>query len=322
MSNAFVRTLARSFLAFLLIAVAGSTARGAGDAAPPRSRDKRFAFADSLPGETVPAGRARLVLVREQMVRKDPLPPERLYVDGAPLALLPQASYVIADVAPGWHVLDGVLDAPPVALELRAGERALFRLREVIDAQDLIHRHWLLDDPAGTSTLIAEKELPLAITNAHGLKDLAGRRRVVRDAAADTASAPADTAEVLGFDNVWFEHPLDPLNLRRDFTLYTGRLEIGPDGIDYYMEKKRRDVRVEIRYADVVGLRFGGTRSAGVNPWIDLDYRTGTETLRASFADAGDQAPEATYNRMYSAIYARWQRQRSPDSTAAARDGH
>ena len=308
MPNAF--HLARPFLALLAIAVVSAPARG-DENFPPRSRDKRFAFADSAAGGAITPGRARLVLVREQMVRKDPLPPERLYLDGQPLALLPQVSFVLADVAPGWHVLDGVLDAPPVALECRAGERVLLRLREVIDAQDLIHRHWLLDDPAAADPLIAEKQLPIALTNARGTKDIAGKRRVVRDAVADTASAPPDTAQVLGFDNVWFEHPLDPLNLRRDFTLYTGRLEIGPDGIDYYMEKKRRDVRVEIRFADVVGLRFGGTRSAGINPWIDLDYKTGDETLRASFADAGDPTAEATYNRMYSAIYARWQRQRA-----------
>jgi hypothetical protein len=236
------------------------------------------------------------------------MPPERLYLDRRPLALLPQLSFVIADVAPGWHRFEGVLDMPACAIECRAGDVVLLRLREVIDAQDFVHSRWLLDDPATADALITEKELPIAITNERGLHEIQEKLRSLPAASdPDTISAPADTAQVLGFDNIWFEHPLDPLNLRHDFTLYSGRLEIGSDGIDYYMEKKRRDVRVEIRYADIVGLRFGGTRSAGVNPWIDLDYATGTATLRASFSDAGDAHPEATYNRMYSAIYARWQ---------------
>jgi hypothetical protein len=118
----------------------------------PKSHDKRFAFADSLPGATAPAGLTRLVLVREQRVRRDPMPPERLYLDRRPLALLPQVSFMIADVTPGWHRFEGVLDAPALVIDCHAGEVLLLRMREMIDAQECgasLRRHSAHAPPGG-----------------------------------------------------------------------------------------------------------------------------------------------------------------------------
>lgn len=290
------------------IAVATLLAAGAAPpagAAPVKSGDKRFTFDGAEPRLDPEPGRARLLLVREQVVRKNPMPPERLYLDQRPLGFLAQRTVVAADVDPGVHRLEGVLGCPPLVIECRAGTRVLLRLREVIDEHDAVRARWLLDDPDLASDLIAQMELRHAQATERGLAELAERRRTVsRGLAADSILAP-DPGAGLVVDEVWFEHPLDPLNLRRDFTTHTGTLTLGADAIHYELDRRNRGVRVSIPYRDIVGLRFGGTRAATFQPWIDLFYRSEDRTLQASFADSGPDS-EAGYNRMFGAIRARW----------------
>lgn len=276
------------------------------DAAPAASRDKRFAFTDTKPDLAPPASAGHLVLVREQIVRKNPMPPERLYLDARPLGYLPQRGVVVAEVGPGLHRLEGVLGCPPLVFEIGPGERVLLRLREVIDEQDAVRARWLLEDPDFAGDLIDQMELLNVQVTPRGLEELARRWRTVDVAMrADSILAPQAPGAALVIPEAWFEHPLDPLNWRRDFSTYSGRLEIGAREITYAMDRRNRDVRVAIPIADVVGLRFGGIRSAGVAPWLDLFYRSEGQTLRASFADAGPE-PEAGYNRMFGAIRTRW----------------
>lgn len=296
---------------FLALAATASLAT----AAPP-SRDRRFAFSDTTPDLSPSAERAVLCLVREQIVRRHPMPPERLYLDGVPLAYLPQRAVVATRVEPGVHRLEGVLGCPPLVISCAPGELVLLRLREVIDEQDAVRARWLLDDPELAEGLIAQGELlPVTLTE-RGREDLAKRWRTVDvSARPDSALAPADTGQAVTLDQVWFEHPLDPVNLRRDFTTYDGRLEIGSRAFSYAMDRSAKGVRFQIRFEDVVGLRFGGTRSSSAQPWLDLYYRSEGQTLRGSFADSGEN-PEGGYNRMFAALRSRWIRVR-PDSAAA-----
>ena len=275
-------------------------------AAPVPSRDKRFTFDDTKPVVVPTPGVARLCLVREQIVRKNPMPPEHLYLDGQPFAWLPQRGTVVAEVSPGLHRLEGVLGCPPLVLEIPAGEVVLLRLREVIDEQDAVRARWLLEDPDFAGDLFERMELYVTTTTPRGMEDLAKRWRTVKTAVrADTVLSPHDSTTVVGVDDVWFEHPLDPVNLRRDFTTYSGRLEVHPHALQYAADKRHRGTRVVIPMADVVGLRFGGTRSSTIQPWIDLFYRSEGQTMQASFADAGDES-ETGYNRMFAALRARW----------------
>ena len=286
-------------------------------AAPVPSRDKRFTFDDTKPVVVATPGVARLCLVREQIVRKNPMPPEHLYLDGRPFAWLPQRAVIVAEVSPGLHRLEGVIGCPPLVLECPAGEIVLLRLREVIDEQDAVRARWLLEDPDFAGDLFDRMELLTTTTTPRGLEDLAKRWRTVRsDVRADTVLSPHDSTTVVAVDDVWFEHPLDPVNLRRDFTTYTGRIEIHPHALQYAADKRHRGTRVVIPIADVVGLRFGGTRSATIQPWIDLFYRSEGQTLQASFADAGEES-ESGYNRMFAALRARWRSAQpaAPDTT-------
>lgn len=303
-------------LGAIAVSLAGNAA-----AAPVPSRDRRFTFDDAKPDLAPRPGVTRLVLVREQIVRKNPMVPERLYLDGQPLGWLPQRSVVVADVSPGTHRLEGIVGSPPLVIDCPAGEVVLLRLREVIDEQDAVRARWLLEDPEFAGDLVEQMELLTTTPTARGTADLVRRWRTVKkEARPDTVLAPDDSVTVVAVEEVWFEHPLDPVNLRRDFTTYAGRLEIGPREISYAADRRQRGVRVSIRYQDVVGLRFGGTRSATPQPWIDLYYRSEGETLRASFADAGAES-EAGYNRMFAAIRARWRAARPAEPEAAGTGG-
>lgn len=303
--------------AALALATIAAPLAGTAASAPVPSRDKRFLFDDAKPDLAPPSSGARLCLVREQIVRKNPMPPERLYLDGQPLGWLPQRSAVTTDLHPGLHRLEGIIGCPPLVFECRPGEIVLLRLREVIDEQDAVRARWLLEDPEFAGDLVEQMELLHVTTTARGTADLVRRWRTVKTASRpDTVLAPVDSVTVVAIDEVWFEHPLDPVNLRRDFTTYAGRMEIGPRQISYAADRRQRGVRVEIRYEDVVGMRFGGTRSATSQPWIDLYYRSEGETLRASFADAGAES-EAGYNRMFAAIRARWRAAHPAEPEAA-----
>src|SRR6185436_606615 len=195
--------------AFALGAMTTSFAAPA-SAAPVPSHDKRFTFDDTKPVVVATPGVARLCLVREQVVRKNPMAPEHLYLDGKPFAYLPQRGVVVADVPPGFHRLEGVLGCPPLVLECPADEVVLMRLREVIDEQDAVRARWLLEDPDFAGDLVEQMELLTTTTTPHGMEELAKRWRTVKvEARADTVRSPHDSSTVVAVDDVWFEHPLD-----------------------------------------------------------------------------------------------------------------
>jgi hypothetical protein len=269
-------------------------------------KDRRFTLLPDAPELAPLPDSTTLVLVREQYVRKDPLPPERLYLDGAPFAWLPQRSVVVARVAPGLRTLSGLFGAPDLVLGCGPGRIVLLRLREIIDEADRLRLRWLLDDPAGADDLLRGAALPRAVPTQRGLAELAKRApRGRTEAAPDTAGAPADTGLVLVRPEIWFEHPLDPLNLRRDFSILTGELTLGAGRLGYLLRQKRGEIRVSIPLDSVETVRFGGTRYVGTAPWIDVIYRDGARRWRASFADASPDNPEGTYNRIFGALSAR-----------------
>jgi hypothetical protein len=273
-----------------------------GPAAAPK--DRRFALVDATHALAPAADSSTLVLAREQYVRKNPLPPERLFLDGGPLGWLPQRSVVVARAAPGLRRLSGIFDAPDLVVSCAAGATVLLRLRETIDENDVLRMRWILDDPDAAPELLRASGLPRAVPSARGLAELA--KRASRHAAtgpADTATASPDA--ILAFPEMWFEHPLDPLNLRRDFSILTGTMRIDGPTLSYVLEQKRGEVRVEIPVDSIEVVRYGGTRFVGASPWIDVVYRDGGGRWRASFADARSGNPEATYNRIFGALAAR-----------------
>uniref|UniRef100_A0A832I3I5 Uncharacterized protein n=1 Tax=Eiseniibacteriota bacterium TaxID=2212470 RepID=A0A832I3I5_UNCEI len=286
---------------------AGALAALAAAGAPPRAeaaaRDWRYALHDSLPDLAAPPDSAVLVLVREQFVRKNPLPPERITLDGAPHAWLPQRAFHVARVAPGLRRLGGLFGAPDLVLGCAPGRTLLLRLRETIDEEDRLRMRWILDDPAVAPELVRAAALPLAVPTARGVAEIA--KRAARGASAappDTAGAPADTALTLSLAEIWFEHPLDPMNLRRDFSILTGELTLGGGRLAYLQRHRRGEVRVSIPLDSIESVRFGGTRYVGSAPWIDIVYREGAGRWRASFADASPANPEGTYNRIFGAL--------------------
>lgn len=297
------RRRARAALGAAALAAAAALAPAGTDAPGAAPRDRRFALVDSTPPLAAAPDSAVIVLAREQFVRKNPLPPERLYLDGAPLGWLPQQSAIVVAVAPGLHRLSGVFECPDLVVGCAPGETVLLRLRETIDDVDRLRLRWLLDEPAAAAGLLRGAALPLAVPSARGLADLAKRAGRPAGAAPDTAAALAPDGR-LAFPEVLFEHPLDPMNLRRDFSILTGALSLGGARLDYVERRVRGEVRISIPLDSVETVRFGGTRYVGRAPWLDVIYRDGDRRWRASFADAREESAEATYNRLFAALAA------------------
>ncbi len=305
-------------LAVLLGLASAIAPRPAANAEPlPSSVDKRYQLVDTLAAPAPDSSRAVLWLLREQFARKNALPPERLYLDGKPLTLLPQRSYFVTTLAPGTHALTGLVGAPTMRFEFLAGHAYLLRLRELVDEFDVLRSRWLFDQPSSAASLIAASELPAVRLTPKGEADLA--KKATNPWALGTALAARAVADS-GFTQILFEHPLDPLNLKREFSVYSGELELLQDGLRYYLQKRRSDVTVEIPYARITDLRYGGTRFAGTSPWIDVVYDSDEGPLRASFAPATTDEPEAVYNRLFTQLTERWRAARpSAEPGAAAR---
>jgi hypothetical protein len=289
----------------LLIAasLAGCSLAGQADAT-----DKRFALRDTVLAESAPADRAVLCVVREQFVRKNPLPPERLYLDGAPLGFLPQRSWLSVEVEPGLRRLSGVIGAPELVLDCRPGRLYLLRMREIVDERDVLSVSWVLDDPDLAGSLTGGAGLPRSVATTRGIKDLSGRPPRIPDRVDTLLAGPGGPPLVL--DNVWCEHPLDMMNLRRDFSVYTGRLELDDRVLRYRLEKRRRDMEIEIPIERIVSLRYGGTRYTGTNPWLDVFYQSGESTEAATFAGADAETAGRIYNVLYMALDSRWRAMR------------
>lgn len=285
----------------LLLALPMSAAAG------PRyemSDTPRFAFP--------PPDSALLYVSREEFVRFNHLPPEHLYIDGAPLGLLPQQTYFWSTIPVGRHVVSGIVDAPPCYFECDSGQVCFLRLQETIDATDRTTPHLLLDDPQLIPRTVKQFHLKLVIQNDKGRIYLRGRAPTdlaPNPARVDSGPYHARLPEVMG--NIWYESPLDEANLQRDFSNLRGHLTLAANGLQYrmtdrvpttFISSQAVSDSLDIRADQVLSVRYGGTRFSTNNPWVDIIYSTPRGARMASFADARPEQADVTYNRIFGVV--------------------
>ncbi len=271
----------------------------------------RFVLSDSA-ATPAPAGDGAIIrLVREQYVRQRPLPPEMIYLDGGPAGLLPQQSWFELDVKPGPHRLCGL--AGDTGLTLRCDPRRtyLLRLREVVDSEDQLTARWLLDDPGVSKDLVRKSRLRHVTTTQVGLRYLEKKKRTI--CPDDDPSVAPSRARALpdSFDNILLERPLDQVNLETDFSQLSGRVLVDTAGIHYRLRAQVRSSlntwrlvtdSLDVPVDSIVGVRYGGTRFTGVNPWLDVYHTTSAGLRIASFADTREANGTWTYNRIFETI--------------------
>jgi hypothetical protein len=287
--------------------------------------DARFVLTDSAGTHTPADGKAVIYLVREQYVRNQPLPPEMIYLDDAPAGLLPQQAWFEVQVDPGPHRLRGLVGDPNFTLRCHPGRAYLLRLREVIDNQDQRNERWLFDDASTAADLIQRNGLRNVVTTDAGIRYLRKKMRSV--CSDDTVDAARRFVAVLpdSFDQVLMERPLDQVNLKKDFSQRFGLVSIDTTGIHYRLSARVRASvmtwrvvtdSLDIPVDRIVGVRFGGTRFTGVNPWVDVFYRTDSGVGSVSFGDKRESYGESTYNGIFAAIeeLVATRRPREPDA--------
>ncbi len=244
-----------------------------------------------------PADSASLYVVREQFVRTRALSPEEIYLDGAPLGLLPQRAFVAASVAPGRRVLWGLAGMTPLGLSCRAGHGYLVRLRETIDDRDQLHMEWLLDDPARIEILAQGVPLSLATTTPKGLQSMDRKPpRAVAEARDSSDALP------LTFGDIWLEDPLRPESVRPSFRRTTWRAVVDSSGL--LLTSKEKALAVPI--ADVTAIRFAGVREGGDQPWLDREYQAAGAQREVLIADSTPETSVRTYNRLFAALRDLW----------------
>jgi hypothetical protein len=273
--------------------------------------DSRFVLTDSMEAHAPADGKAVICVLREQYVRNRPLPPEMIYLDDAPAGLLPQQSWFEVQVDPGPHRLCGLVGDPGFTLRCRPDGAYLLRLREVIDSQDQRGEKWLFDDASTASDLIRKGHLLKVATTDAGLRYLRKKMHsVCPDDPADAARRPLAVLPD-SFDHVLLERPLDQVNLEKDFSQLFGRVSIDTAGVHYRLSVRVRASldswrlvadSLEIPADRIVGVRFGGTRFTGINPWVDVFHRTDVGVTIASFGETRETHGESTYNGIFAAV--------------------
>lgn len=278
---------------------------GAGN---PSFVDSRYLLFKSARLPAPPADRATVYLVREQGAPLSPLPYERVYLDGEPAGLLPQRSWFLMHVEPGRHRFSGIMFCPDLIFECKPGRTYLLRMREVTDRQDRRSVDLLLDDAEAFRELTKKRRIAFVETTGRGMEYLRKRQ----GSEPDSAVSPRIEVRLHGLadtlSHILVEKPLDPVNLRRDFSKFTGRLILDHSTIRYHMNDSLRTSLTSWRLVDdffdipgerIVKVRFDGTRFAGVVPWINIVYHAPDGLRTVSFADARESEGVATYNRMF-----------------------
>ena len=280
--------------------------------------DDLFTLGDTLTFLEPAADSASLYLAREQFVRSQPLPPERLNLDGAALGFLPQRSYVLARVGAGTHCITGVSESADLCVDFKAGRSYFLRLREVIDENDRVIPEWLYESTANLHETFAKGHLHSSTLTDKGRAQLVKRGRLVARDAAWQAEHRKAAGVVTPFtlEEIWYEDPLDHVNLKREFELgRTGSFTLAADTIRYSSRKKS----VTIPCDRITGVRFGGTRFTGTAPWVEIQFAADSGPSTWAFADSRPSHAVESYNRIFAAASAlkAAHTEAAPDSSAA-----
>lgn len=260
---------------------------------------------------TIPApmpDHAVLVIAREEYARLRRMPADDLMLDGRPLGLLPQHAFVVASVEPGVHCLSGVPEASGLHFEVRDAQTCLLRLRETVNEVDQVVADWIFDDALSVRELILTHHLKRAITTATGAGKLEHLARVRPGDCTQPGTVDATARPDTSFAQVWYENPLDHVNVKHDFEDNPGTLQVTADGLHY----EAKGVSVAIRVGTLRRVRFGGTRYTGISPWVDVDWSSPDGMGRVSFADSRTAQSVQTYDRMFQAIAELLSRTTSP----------
>lgn len=249
-----------------------------------------------LPGPD-PA-RTVVVLLREEFARAIAMKPDNLMLDGQPLALLPQRTFLVAKVEPGLHCLSGVPETRDLKFQTLPGEVVLLRLRERIDDQDRVVADWLFDDATSARELIRTKKLKFASTTESGAEKL---ERIAQARPGDCdrpgtvdASAHPESA----FVEVSVQDPVALKSTKSTRSHRTGRLVVNGDGL-HYRDKERT---IEVPIGKLRRVYFGGTQLNDPTPWVNVDW-SGTDGAGVlSFADSRPAQATQTYDRLFRAV--------------------
>jgi hypothetical protein len=252
-----------------------------------------------------PPDRATVVLVREQFVRAKGLPQKNLFIDRQPLGLLHQKSLLITQVRPGMHTVEASSDCAPLVFEADGGETRLFRLREVINALDVVETSWIEDDPATLEELVEKHELKESQLSPAGQKFLAEKRDKLEKPPADEVDwlQAAMTADSVVFRDVLFDRPFRKDDVSRSFTEQPGVLVLTPAGIVYQVKEER----FALPWSRVDRMRFAGSRFDVANPWVGFEHDTHSGgTMVTAFSDQREAFMAQTYGRIYAVARRFW----------------
>ena len=206
-------------------------------------------------------------------------------------------------VGPGTHCITGISESADLCLEFRGGHSYFLRLREVIDENDRVIPEWLFDSPDNLRETLTKGHLYSSTLTHKGRAQLVKRSSAVEHDPGWEAEHRKAASVALPFtlQEIWYEDPLDVVNLKREFQLSRiGVLTVAADTIRYSSKRKC----VSIPCDRITRVRFGGTRFTGTAPWVEIQYAGESGTSAWSFADSRPSHATESYNRVFAAALA------------------
>lgn len=271
----------------------------------PVSGDSRYALVANPQLPPSDPGLATIVLVREQFARAKPMREKNLFLDGAPLGLLAQKSVIVFTTTAGTHAVEASSDCVPLAFEAEAGETRMFRLREVINPQDIVETSWIEDDPTSFGALVDKKDVKESRLLNEGRAFL--EERLDKLDKAPTAELEwlegAVSAGTVEFREVLFDRRFRKDDVSRSFMQEPGTLRLTRTGLEWGYKGER----FAVPWSRVERIRFAGSRFYEENPWVGFQHvgHDGS-IITAAFTDSREASMARTYSRIFAVARRFW----------------
>lgn len=271
------RGLSVLFLLYALLPTCVETTHAAEEALPP-----------------VEAGKARLVFLRsrEGFFGRDSLQRIGILLDRTPLTTLPQASYVVASVDPGNHLIWIWKAKAELGLRLEANQTYALDLGQTGVTAGQVTQYtakWtLLDDPSLLGELIRDRKLAPARQDASSLQEVAQGSKLEdqyqkalkrsKGVVVERAAAP-DVVLPRSFEKVWYRSGEKGVSLVSHSG--TGALLVSESAISY----DAGDYRLELPAAALRELHWGRMRGDSSNDWAILSFERDGRHETVGFKD-------------------------------------
>ena len=244
-------------------------------------------------------GMARLVIVRERLLRQDPKP-EFVYMDRTPVGVIQPKTGVTTIVPAGMHKV-WLGRGLNVATWVNAAPdgRYLLRMREVI-VNGTWYADLIMDSAEGYAEFAQANGFKLAVSGPGSMGSLERNlQKVKNDPKADSLArmrAIARATPPIQIREAWYRDLDNPPKQPMGYEDHPGKLVLDDTALKF---TRGDTVAVEIPRSAITAVRYGGTKDDRPNAWIKIGYTSKGAERAAAFTSTTNDSATMNYNRLF-----------------------